>query len=93
MTDRKQHRYEVNMVWKIVRYLVQQGYRTENIVVLTPYLGQLRELREAFKSDADPVLNDLDSYDLVRAGLMRDSPAEHTRKQIRLATIGTRCQP
>ena len=76
------------MVWKIVRYLGQQGYGTENIVVLTPYLGQLRELRDALKRDADPILNDLDSFDLVRAGLLSDSAAKLTRKSIRLATIG-----
>jgi len=79
--------YEANMVWKIVRYLGQQGYGTENIVVLTPYLGQLRELREVLKNDTDPVLNDLDSYDLVRAGLMTESAARLTRKPIRMATI------
>lgn len=76
------------MVWKIVRYLGQQGYGTDNIVVLTPYLGQLRELREALKRDADPILNDLDSFDLVRAGLMSDAAAKLSRKSIRLATIG-----
>jgi hypothetical protein len=76
------------MVWKIVRYLAQQGYRTDEIVVLTPYLGQLRELREKLKNDTDPVLNDLDSYDLIKAGLMTPSAAKLTRKPIRLATIG-----
>jgi hypothetical protein len=79
------------MIWKIIRYLGQQGYGTENIVILTPYLGQLRELREALKRDADPVLSDLDSYDLVRAGLLSESAAKLTRKPIRMATIGMRC--
>ena len=64
------------MVWKIVRYLAQQGYGTDNLVVLTPYLGQLRELKIALQKDMDPILNDLDSFDLVRAGLMSDSAAK-----------------
>ncbi|KAG1844511.1 P-loop containing nucleoside triphosphate hydrolase protein [Suillus subalutaceus] len=82
----KQNTYEVEMVWKIVRYLAQQGYGTERLVVLTPYLGQLSKLQDALKRDNDPVLNDLDSHDLIRAGLM--SPAEKTsKKRIRLATI------
>ncbi|KAG1880025.1 P-loop containing nucleoside triphosphate hydrolase protein [Suillus subluteus] len=82
----KQNTYEVEMVWKIVRYLAQQGYGTERLVVLTPYLGQLSKLQDALKRDNDPVLNDLDSHDLIRAGLM--SSAERTsKKRIRLATI------
>jgi AAA domain len=87
-TSSKQNSYEAEMVWKIVRYLAQQGYGTENLVVLTPYLGQLARLRDVLKKDNDPVLNDLDSHDLIRAGLM--SPADHTsNKRIRLSTIGT----
>ncbi|KAG2057924.1 P-loop containing nucleoside triphosphate hydrolase protein [Suillus hirtellus] len=82
----KQNTYEVEMVWKIVRYLAQQGYGTERLVVLTPYLGQLSRLRDVLKRDNDPVLNDLDSHDLIRAGLM--SAADNTsKKRIRLATI------
>lgn len=76
------------MVLKIVRYLGQQGYGTDNLVILTPYLGQLRSIMEALKEDSDPVLNDLDSFDLVRAGLMSESAAKSSKKQIRLATIG-----
>ena len=83
----KQNTYEVEMIWKIVRYLAQQGYRTDNLVVLTPYLGQLSRLRDVLKNDSDPVLNDLDSHDLIRAGLL--SPTENkAKRRIRLATIG-----
>jgi superfamily I DNA and/or RNA helicase len=42
----KQNMFEVEMVLKIVRYLIQQGYKTEDLVVLTPYLGQLQELQQ-----------------------------------------------
>jgi superfamily I DNA and/or RNA helicase len=83
----KQNTYEVEMIWKIVRYLAQQGYSTDNLVVLTPYLGQLSKLRDVLKKDNDPVLNDLDSHDLIRAGLF--TPDNNTsKKRIRLATIG-----
>ncbi|KAF9517370.1 hypothetical protein BS47DRAFT_1371407 [Hydnum rufescens UP504] len=85
-TSSKQNSYEAEMVWKIVRYLAQQGYGTENLVVLTPYLGQLATLRHLLKQDNDPVLNDLDSHDLIRAGFM--SPADHKPNGgIRLSTI------
>ncbi|KAG1725641.1 P-loop containing nucleoside triphosphate hydrolase protein [Suillus paluster] len=83
----KQNSYEVSMVLKIVRYLAQQGYGTDNIVVLTPYLGQLYKLWKALRTDNDPVLNDLDSYDLVRAGLLSPDTAKASKRKIRLATI------
>lgn len=84
----KKNKHEVQMVLKILRYLGQQGYRTDQIVILTPYLGQLRALQEALKVDNDPVLNDLDSADLVRAGLVTAAAAKLVKKPIRLATIG-----
>ncbi|KAG2138479.1 P-loop containing nucleoside triphosphate hydrolase protein [Suillus clintonianus] len=82
----KQNTYEVEMVWKIVRYLAQQGYGTEKLVVLTPYLGQLSKLRDVLKTDNDPVLNDLDSHDLIRAELLSQADSK-SKKRIRLATI------
>ena len=33
------------MVREAVRYFLRQGYAPEDMVVLTPYLGQLMELR------------------------------------------------
>lgn len=84
----KQNKYEVQMVLKILRYLGQQGYGTDKVVILTPYLGQLRELQEALKKDNDPVLNDLDSFDLIKAGLLSKSAANVSKNPIRLATIG-----
>lgn len=84
----KSNKYEVDMVLKILRYLGQQGYHTNQIVILTPYLGQLRALQDALKKDNDPILNDLDYGDLVRAGLVTSAAAQVAKKPIRLATIG-----
>ena len=89
LNDQYAIRFEVQMILKIVRYLGQQGYGTDNLVILTPYLGQLRAIMDALKKDNDPVLNDLDSYDLVRAGLLSGSAARSSNKQIRIATIGS----
>ncbi|KAJ0421665.1 P-loop containing nucleoside triphosphate hydrolase protein [Aspergillus carlsbadensis] len=83
----KQNAFEVQLVLKIVRYLGQQGYGTDKLVVLTPYLGQLHLLREELRKETDPVLNDLDSYDLVRAGLMTQASAQHIKRPIKLSTI------
>ena len=84
----KQNRFEVDMVLKCVRYLAQQGYGTEKIVILTPYLGQLHLLQKVLSQDNDPVLNDLDSFDLVRAGLLPAASAKLNRQKISLSTIG-----
>ncbi|KAI5994799.1 P-loop containing nucleoside triphosphate hydrolase protein [Pisolithus albus] len=86
-TTSKQNTYEVKMVLRIVRYLAQQGYGSDKIVILTPYLGQLSHLRDALKKETDPILNDLDSGDLSRAGLLMDTNSEKKKTRIRLATI------
>lgn len=83
----KQNRFEVDMVLKCVRYLAQQGYGTENIVVITPYLGQLHLLKNVLSRDNDPILNDLDSFDLVRAGLLPAASAKLNQNKIHLSTI------
>ncbi|KIM32087.1 hypothetical protein M408DRAFT_63388 [Serendipita vermifera MAFF 305830] len=83
----KSNKFEVDMVLMILRYLGQQGYHTDQIVILTPYLGQLRALQDALKKDNDPILNDLDYGDLVRAGLVTAASAQVAKKPIRLATI------
>lgn len=87
-TSSKYNTFEVEMILKIVKYLGQQGYGTNDLVILTPYLGQLQKLRQALKKDNDPILNDLDSYDLIRAGLVNQAEAKLVKKPIRLATIG-----
>ncbi|KAG6328788.1 hypothetical protein ID866_10301, partial [Astraeus odoratus] len=83
----KQNLFEVKMVLRIVRFLAQQGYGSDNIVILTPYLGQLTMLRDALKNETDPILNDLDSNDLARAGLLQDANRKNKKTRIRLATI------
>ena len=85
----KRNTHEAQMVLRIVRYLAQNGYKSEKLVVLTPYLGQLNNLQDVLKSENDPVLNDLDSFDLVKAGLMPPAAAKIAKKPLRLATIGT----
>ena len=91
-TSSKQNTYEAEMVLKIVRYLKQQGYEDTDMVVLTPYLGQLLKLRGALQNEHAPVLGDLDSNDLQDAGLLGQllgsaATGAH-RPGIRLATIG-----
>ncbi|EPS44029.1 hypothetical protein H072_1969 [Dactylellina haptotyla CBS 200.50] len=83
----KENQYEAEILIKCVRYLGQQGYGTDNLVVLTPYLGQLCVLRDALSKDNDPVLNDLDSFELIRAGLLSPAGADVGKRQIKISTI------
>jgi hypothetical protein len=87
-TSSKKNVFEARMTLKCVRYLAQQGYGTDQIVVLTPYLAQLRLLMDVLGSENDPILNDLDTYDLVRAGLMPAATAKLQKRQLRISTIG-----
>jgi hypothetical protein len=86
--ESKRNAFEAKMVLKTVRYLNQQGYTSKNMVVLTPYLGQLSLLRQQLSNDHDPWLNDLDSYELTRAGLMSPVAAQLGKQPLRLSTIG-----
>ncbi|CAN0163486.1 unnamed protein product, partial [Ectocarpus sp. 4 AP-2014] len=64
--------YEVRMVAKTVKYLLLQGYEPDQIVVLTPYLAQLRELRDAM----DGTVSDQDASDLAAAIRLGDGTNE-----------------
>jgi hypothetical protein len=83
----KRNLHEALMVLKMVRFLSQNGYKTENMVVLTPYIGQLFLLKETLRKETDSYLNDLDSHDLVRAGLMTPAAAKVNKKSLHLSTI------
>lgn len=84
----KENIWEAAMILKIVRYMAQQGYGATQQVVLTPYLGQLNLLRQELAKENDPVLNDLDSFDLIKAGLMTFASTAPSKRPIRLSTIG-----
>lgn len=83
----KENLYEAEMVLKCVRYLGQQGYGSEDIVVLTPYLGQLYLLVNTLAKENDPILNDLDSHELIQAGLITPASAKISKRKLRISTI------
>lgn len=84
----KQNLFEAEMTLRIVKYLAQQGYGSEDIVVLTPYLAQLRLLRNTLARENDPVLNDLDYYELLKYGLIDSTTVSNQRRGVRLSSIG-----
>lgn len=87
-TSSKQNHFEAQMILKCVRYLAQQGYGSDKLVVITPYLGQLKLLRDQLFQQNDPILNDLDKFDLIRAGLLTDLSSKTSKPSLRLSTIG-----
>lgn len=87
-TTSKQNEFEARMILKCVRYLAQQGYGSEKLVVITPYLGQLKLLRDQVAQENDPILNDLDKFDLIRAGLVTDISSKTSKPSLRISTIG-----
>ncbi|TFB01018.1 NFX1-type zinc finger-containing protein 1 [Trichoderma ghanense] len=83
----KKNTFEAEMVLKTVKYLIQQGYKSENMVVLTPYMGQLALLRDKLRENNDPYLNELDMHELVRAGLMTQAASKASKPKLRLSTV------
>jgi AAA domain len=66
--------YEVDMCVATVKYLLLQGYKLSELVVLTPYLGQLRALERAFKRGSVCVLiNELDEAAMIDTGIADES--------------------
>ena len=86
----KENEFEARMVLKLVRYLGQQGYDTDDLVVLTPYLGQLNRLVETLSNEHDPVLNDLDLFQLMHTGLNLPVGTDVSKRKIKISTIGSK---
>jgi AAA domain len=64
--------FESLMVVKILKYLLQQGYSMHEIVVLTPYLGQLRILMQHMREQGISEMADKrDEDELERQGLQQ----------------------
>eukprot|EP00045_Choanoeca_perplexa_P018184 m.281223 g.281223 ORF g.281223 m.281223 type:complete len:1746 (-) comp17739_c0_seq6:2113-7350(-) len=79
---------EAEMVVATVKYLLQQGYSTSEMVVLTPYLGQLTELRRQLANDGElgVILDGRDQADVFQSGLVLEH-IEKQEKSIRVATV------
>jgi len=91
-TTSKRNKFEVDMSVKIVRYLKQQGYDSEDITVLTPYLGQLVGLREALGTNNEVVVGEMDAEQLEVVGLSdlleKFSLTGQRKKPLKVSTIG-----
>lgn len=74
----KTHTWEIDMVVALVKHLSRQGvYKSNEIAVLTPYLGQLQKLRKKLGSICDLIVGDKDQEQL---DLEEDSDPEESPK-------------
>ena len=65
----KSNVYEADLCIEIVRFLLLQGYQKEQMVVLTPYLGQLLKITAKMKElDVEAILSDRDIEELEELG-------------------------
>ncbi|PYH49757.1 uncharacterized protein BP01DRAFT_331171 [Aspergillus saccharolyticus JOP 1030-1] len=64
----KTNTWEVHMVTSLVRHLLRQGkYGPGEIAVLTPYVGQLRMLRDILEQEMTLIIGERDADDLGEA--------------------------
>lgn len=86
----KSNLWEVFMTHALVRHIVRQGiYSSKEIAVLTPYAGQLRELRAIMQQDFEIVLSERDENVLLKDGFtLEDSnPPRPNRPILKKRTL------
>ena len=80
--------YEVEMIAGLVSHLTKQGvYRSGQIAVLTPYLGQMRSIRVRLSTMFEVVTNDRDVDDLEGAGLETNGDELRQQGPVAKATL------
>lgn len=87
----KSNHHEAELCIELVRYFLLQGYRTEQVVVLTPYLGQLWRILDLVRSrlkDVSSLVSERDQADLEEADLTGvNLPTGPRQKSVRCSSI------
>ncbi|OHW94282.1 nf-x1 finger and helicase domain [Colletotrichum incanum] len=79
--------FEIEMVSALVSHLLRQGvYKSGEIAVLTPYLGQLNKLRQKLGSIMQIIVNDRDMDELDEMDSSKASPQEIPQAKAAKAT-------
>jgi hypothetical protein len=81
--------FEVDMIAALVSHLVRQGtYGSEDIAVITPYLGQLQKIRKRLANSFEIVVGDRDQEELEAQGLQDDpETSEDGKVQVQKTTL------
>lgn len=62
--------FEADLAVQIVQFFLMQGYRSDNMVILTPYLGQLKVLNDKFRRHRiTATVGERDVEDLLNIGV------------------------
>lgn len=93
-TKTKANAYEAQMCIEIVRYLLLQGYKHEQITVLTPYVGQVLKIIQVLKAsmhDVNAYISELDQ-EVIQSDLLEGDDANfvleaNEPKSIRCSSI------
>jgi len=89
MSLSKVDEYEAHMTVQIVQFLLLQGYEPDQIVVLVPYLGQLKILNDLLRlHNMSAAIGDCNEEDLLSQKI--DQPWQRMSKSaqgIRVSTI------
>lgn len=84
----KSNEFEVEMVASLVAHLLAQGeYMSQDIAVLTPYLGQLFKLRARLSSQFEIVLEDRDIEALEKTALLETSVPFNQQQNSKKASL------
>ncbi|KAJ9315563.1 hypothetical protein DTO271D3_4136 [Paecilomyces variotii] len=88
------NQYEIDMTTGLVNHLIRQGtYKSTDIAVLTPYLGQLHRLRQRLGQSFAITLGERDQDELEKSGFEGENsaaaPAMRTTllQALRIATV------
>jgi superfamily I DNA and/or RNA helicase len=69
----KTNTHEATLIVEIARLLLLNGYKTEQLVLLTPYLGQLLDIQRKIQSeiqDVQALVGEIDRAEMVQQGLV-----------------------
>ena len=90
-TSSKVNEFEADMVVGVTKFLLQQGYNTDDIVILTPYLGQMALIQRKLKRmEINALIGEKDRAELVRANpgeILNGDAATSASSCVRVATI------
>ena len=86
----KSNKWEASMCVEIVRYILLQGYRHDQITILTPYIGQVIEILKAMKmkmKDTSAYVNELDQIEMDHLQHGIETVCTDIKKAIRCSSI------
>ena len=100
-TDLKspQNDHEANFLARLCKYLLQQGYREEQVTVITPYTGQMYNLRDKFLGNGmqNVKITPIDSYqgeenDIILLSLVRSEKPGFVKDENRICVALSRAK-